>query len=386
MAKTANQKMKLLYLLKILSENTDEAHCLSTQDIIAALSDYGIRAERKSIYDDIECLNTFGYDILYVKSRSGGGYYMAGRDFELPELKLLVDAVQASRFITLKKSRELIKKIEKLAGPYEGKQLQRQVFVAGRVKTENESIYYNVDEIHKAIQNNVPIVFTYLVWNQKKELVPRHEGKRYRVSPWALTWKDENYYLVAYDDEEEKIKHFRVDKMSRIEEMEGEERRGIDAFEKFDIAEYTNRTFGMFGGEAETVTLRLPENMIGIVLDRFGKEISIRRLSEETVSVKIKVALSKQFYGWLTGLGGEVSILSPDKVKKDYADYLRRIIRNYEENADYGKNIDYEKSVNYKKNIDYAKNVNYKENIDYKKTMNYKKNVDYKKNAEYEDL
>lgn len=329
MPRGVNQKMKLLYLLKILSENTDEAHPLSTQELIARLSSYGIPAERKSIYDDIECLNCFGYDIVYVKAHKGGGYYMAGREFELPELKLLVDAVQASRFITLKKSRQLISKIEKLAGPYEGKQLQRQVFVAGRVKTENESIYYNVDMIHKAIQDNAPITFTYLVWNMKRELVPRHQGKRYHVSPWALTWKDENYYLVAYDDGEEKIKHFRVDKMSRIKEQEGEERKGAESFERFDIAEYANRTFGMFGGETETVTLRLPESMIGIVLDRFGREISIRKLEEGVAGVKIKVAVSMQFYGWLTGLGREVCILTPEYVKKGYADYLGEIIRNY---------------------------------------------------------
>ncbi len=329
MPRGVNQKMKLLYLLKILSENTDEAHPLSTQELIARLSSYGIPAERKSIYDDIECLNNFGYDIVYVKAHKGGGYYMAGREFELPELKLLVDAVQASRFITLKKSRQLISKIEKLAGPYEGKQLQRQVFVAGRVKTDNESIYYNVDMVHKAIQDNAPITFTYLVWNMKRELVPRHHGKRYHVSPWALTWKDENYYLVAYDDREEKIKHFRVDKMSRIKEQEGEVRKGAESFERFDIAEYANRTFGMFGGETETVTLRLPESMIGIVLDRFGREISIRKLEEGVAGVKIRVAVSMQFYGWLTGLGREVCILTPEYVKKGYADYLGEIIRNY---------------------------------------------------------
>ena len=163
----------------------------------------------------------------------------------------------------------------------------------------------------------------------KRELVPRHHGKRYHVSPWALTWKDENYYLVAYDDREEKIKHFRVDKMSRIKEQEGEVRKGAESFERFDIAEYANRTFGMFGGETETVTLRLPESMIGIVLDRFGREISIRKLEEGVAGVKIRVAVSMQFYGWLTGLGREVRILTPEYVKKGYAEYLGEIIRNY---------------------------------------------------------
>lgn len=329
MAKSANQKLKLLYILKILTEKTDEEHCMSAQDIIDELSAYGISAERKSIYDDIECLIYFGYDIVNVKSRTKGGYYLASREFELPELKLLVDAVQASRFITQKKSRELIAKIEKLAGPYEGKQLQRQVFVAGRVKTENESIYYNVDRIHKAIQDNSPVTFTYLSWNVKKELQPKREGRKYQVSPWALTWQDENYYLIAYDDEEEKIKHFRVDKMSRITELIEEKRKGVEAFKEFDIAEYTNRTFGMFGGEAETVTLKLPEEMIGIILDRFGREVDIRKLENSMVSVRVRAAVSSQFYGWLTGLGRQISILAPEEIKEGYVRFLNEIVEAY---------------------------------------------------------
>lgn len=330
MPRSANQKLKLLYILKILTEKTDEEHCMSAQMLIQELAAYDIKAERKSIYDDIECLNCFGYDIVTVRSRSGGGYYLASRDFELPELKLLVDAVQASRFITRKKTRELIAKIEKLAGPYEGKQLQRQVFVAGRIKTENESIYYNVDRIHKAIQDNAPITFTYLEWNIQKELQPRREGKQYRVSPWALAWQDENYYLISYDDKDEKIKHFRVDKMSRITELPDEARKGMEAFGELDIAEYTNRTFGMFGGEDQIVTLKLPASMVGIILDRFGKNVDIRRLEEESVSVRIKAAVSGQFYGWVTGLGQGVSILSPEPVRQGYLAFLDGIVKSYD--------------------------------------------------------
>ena len=331
MAKSSNQKLKLLYLLKILSEKTDENHCMSAQVLIEELARYDISAERKSIYDDINCLMQFGYDIVNVKARSGGGYYLASRDFELPELKLLVDAVQSSRFITQKKSKELIAKIEKLAGPFEAKKLQRQVLVAGRIKTENESIYYNVDEIHKAIQENIPISFVYLEWTVKKELKPRKEGKTYRVSPFALTWKDENYYLIAYDDGDEKIKHFRVDKMSRISCLEGLVRSGKEAFEKIDIAEYTNKTFGMFGGEAEMVTLSLPPSMIGIMLDRFGKDISVRTIKEEEVTVRVKAVVSGQFFGWLTGLGRNVKVVSPANVRDAYQSYLKEILEKYKE-------------------------------------------------------
>ncbi len=329
MARTANQKMKPLYLLKILTEKTDEDHCLSAQDLIDELLSYGITAERKSVYDDIECLTCFGYDIVHVKAHSGGGYYLASREFELPELKLLVDAVQASRFITQKKSRELISKIEKLAGPYEGKQLQRQVFVAGRVKTENESIYYNVDRIHKAIQDDAPISFVYLSWNIEKELTPRREGKKYHISPWALAWQDENYYLIAYDDENEKIKHFRVDKMSRITELSKETRKGMGAFEEFDVVKYTNSTFGMFGGRFTTVTLEFAEDMIGIILDRFGREVDIRRVRVGIASVRVQAVVSGQFYGWLTGLGGKVKVAGPADVREGYLKFVENILESY---------------------------------------------------------
>lgn len=329
MAKGTNQKLKMLYLIKILSEKTDESHCLSAQDLIQELSRYDICAERKSIYSDIECLITYGYDIVNRKAKTGGGYYLASREFELPELKLLVDAVQASRFITTKKSRELIAKIEKLAGPNEGKKLERQVIVAGRIKAENESIYYNVDHIHNAIQNNAPITFTYLEWNTDKKLVPRHDGKRYQVSPWALTWKEENYYLVAFDDEEERIKHFRVDKMSRIEELADAKRKGAESFQQFDIAEYTNRSFGMFGGEIQTVTLQIPRKLTGVMLDRFGKEIDIRDIGDNKITVRISVTVSNQFFGWLTGLGNGVMILSPKQTRENYLEFLRKITEQY---------------------------------------------------------
>jgi len=329
MPKSANQKLKLIYLIRIFNEKTDEDHCLSTQELIGELAAYGISAERKSIYDDIECLIRSGYDIVNVKAKTGGGYYLASREFELPELKLLVDAVQSSRFITQKKSRELISKIEKLAGPYERKELQRQVFVAGRVKTENESIYYNVDRIHHAIQNNAPISFTYMEWNAQKELQPRKEGRKYQASPWALTWKDENYYLIAYDNEEEKIKHFRVDKMNRITELSGAVRVGMEAFCEFDIAEYTNQTFGMFGGKTETVILKLPVSMIGIILDRFGRETDVRKIDENFISVRVRATVSSQFFGWITGLGSQVSILAPEEIKTEYLNFLKHIIQNY---------------------------------------------------------
>ena len=329
MAKSANQKLKLLYLLKILTEQTDEEHCMSTQALIDALDEYGIRAERKSIYDDIAQLIDFGYDIVLIKAKTGGGYYLAGREFELAELKLLVETVQASRFLTLKKSRELIAKIEKLASKAEAGQLQRQVYVANRIKTANESIYYIVDDIHRAIQNNEQISFQYLEWNLEKELLPRKDGKVYRISPWALTCKDENYYLIAHDNESDTIKHFRVDKMGHIEVLAGVGRQGAELFERFDIAAYANKTFGMFGGQEEIVTLEFENHFIGVVLDRFGKEVPVRKRDAQHFSVRVQVALSGQFYGWLTGLGAGAKITAPAAVVEEYRDYLREVIGQY---------------------------------------------------------
>lgn len=324
MAKSAGQKLKLLYIIKLLTENTDENHPASTADIIAYLGENGIHSERKSIYDDMEKLCEFGYDIIQVHSRLGGGYYMAGREFELAELKLLVDAVQSSRFITTRKSRSLIGKLERLAGKHDAGKLQRQVYVAGRIKTENESIYYNIDTIHRAIQENRQISFRYLDWTLKKELAPRVGGDK-QVSPWALIWQDENYYLAAYDEGDGILKHYRVDKMGQVGVLQ-ECRKGMEQFAKIDPAIYTNRTFGMFGGEEETVTLQFPNRLVGLVLDRFGREADIRPMTDRVFRVRVKVAVSGQFFGWLSGIGREAVVISPAYVRTRYQEWLQDIV------------------------------------------------------------
>lgn len=324
MAKSEGQKLKLLYIVKMLEEHSDENHPLSTAEMIERLGALGIHSERKSIYDDIAKLCDFGYDIIQIHSRLGGGYYLADREFELPELKLLVDAVQSSRFITTKKSRQLIKKLESKASRYDAGKLQRQVYVAGRIKTENEGIYYNIDNIHRAIQENKQIKFVYLDWNLKKEMVPRENGQK-TVSPWALIWREENYYLAAYDAEDGIIKHYRVDKMGQVEVLT-QNREGMENFSKTDLASYANRTFGMFGGEEEVVTLQFPNRLVGVVLDRFGKEADLRPMSDETFRIRVKIAVSGQFFGWLAGIGKEAVIAAPESVRIRYRTWLEDII------------------------------------------------------------
>ncbi len=249
---------------------------------------------------------------------------MASRDFELAELKLLVDAVQSSRFITTRKSRSLIKKLEHMAGKYDAGKLQRQVYVAGRIKTENESIYYNIDNIHRAIQGNKQIEFQYLDWNLKKELVPRI-GSRKQASPWALIWKEENYYLAAYDGTDGIMKHYRVDKMGQVKVLK-EAREGLEQFSEIDPAVYTNQTFGMFSGETETVTLQFPNRLVGVVLDRFGREADIRPMTDRIFRIRVKVAVSGQFFGWLSGIGREAVVIAPASVKERYRKWLTDIV------------------------------------------------------------
>lgn len=324
MAKSAGQKLKLLYIIKLLTENTDENHPVSTAEIIAYLEANGIHSERKSIYDDIEKLCDFGYDIVQVHSRQGGGYYIAGREFELAELKLLVDAVQSSRFITTRKSRSLIKKLEQLAGKHDAGKLQRQVYVAGRIKTGNESIYYSIDNIHRAIQENKQIEFQYLDWNLKKELVPRI-GSRKQVSPWVLIWREENYYLAAFDSVDGVMKHYRVDKMGQVKVLK-DAREGMEQFSKTDPGVYANQTFGMFSGTEETVTLQFPNRLVGVVLDRFGREADVRPMTDRVFRIRVKVAVSGQFFGWLAGIGREAVVVSPASVREQYQRWLTDIV------------------------------------------------------------
>ena len=331
MAKSSNQKAKILYLMQLFLEETDEEHPISRKGLEEKLADLGIHAERKSLYNDIETLKNFGMDISYRKEHPEG-YYLAEREFELPELKLLVDAVQSSRFITQKKSDSLIRKIERLTSRYEARKLQRQVVVADRIKAMNESIYYNVDKIHSAIALNRQIIFRYFEWTVSKEIRLKKGGENYHVCPWALTWDSENYYLIGYDTDARIIKHFRVDKMLHIE-ITGQERDGRDEFSRFDLARYTRQTFGMFGGNEQTVRIRFHSRFVGVVIDRFGKNVPLRPDGDEHFIARVEIAVSEQFFGWITGLGRDVQILSPQSVVDEYRSLLEDLGRTY-------KNID----------------------------------------------
>ena len=311
MPKSPNQKLKLLYLMRILLTQTDETHQLSVNELISKLADLDVSVERKTVYDDLEALKLFGLDIVMEKSKSYG-YYIAGRDFELPELKLLADAVQSSKFITERKSLELIRKLESLASVYDAGKLRRQVFIQNRVKSMNESIYYSVDAMHEAIAEGKKISFKYFDYDIYKKRVFRRNGARYIVSPAALSWNEENYYLIAYSDDREGLTHFRVDRMNDVKRLD--EKRSVSAAD-FNLADYTKKVFGMFGGEVTGVKLRVSNQLIGAVIDRFGKDIIMIADGEHHFTVNVSVALSPIFYGWLFQFGELCEVLAPQSLK-----------------------------------------------------------------------
>lgn len=328
MPRESSQKLKLLYVMRYLLRSSDEAHPVTVQQIIDFLSGEGIPAERKSIYDDVEALRRFGLDIIQVKIGRQSGYYVGSREFELPELKLLVDSVQSSKFITYKRHWPLS------ANREPGQRLRGSAplpagLCKNRIKTMNESIYYNVDEIHTGIARDRRIRFRYFDYTVSKERRFRRDGGYYVVSPFALTWDDENYYLVAYDSEAGIIKHFRVDKMLDIGILD-EARDGQESFAALDMAEYAKKVFGMFSGREERVRMRFDNQLVGAVLDRLGREAMLIPDGESCFTVTAQVEVSPQFFAWISGFGSLARIVGPDHVVQAMRAHAAEVLAMYE--------------------------------------------------------
>ena len=315
-----NQKLRLIYLYKLFLTETDEQHPLTRAELTQMLQNrYNIEMERKTFYDDLSCLQELGADI--AKGEARGTYFLAARDFESPELHLLVDAIQSSQFITEKKSRTLIEKLTTLCSRHEGDRLKQGVRLARRNKTANEGIFYNIDAIYRSITMGRQLSFLYFNWDlQGGKLVRtyRHDGARYVVSPIAVLWDDEKYYLVAFDSKSQQMRHYRVDKMERLT-IEEAPRDGGELLENFDSGKYAAQHFGMYGGETMSVTLRYKREMLGVAVDRFGKEARIRPDGEDHFLLTAEVTVSPQFYGWLFSLEDNVELIAPqeavDKLK-----------------------------------------------------------------------
>lgn len=330
MSRGMNQKFKFTYLMEIMQAKTDDEHSLTMPQIMSELEKYDVTAERKSIYADFaDMTDKFGVEIIKEQVGRDTYYHVGARKFELAEVKLLIDAIQSSKFITQSKSKELITKVKSFVSEHQAKQLQRQVFINDRVKTMNESVYYNVDYIHTAINENKKIKFNYYRWDVNKKLVPRHNGDSFTVSPWALTWDDENYYMVAFDDIDKTIKHYRVDKMMKIGIID-EKRDGKDAFKNFDMAEYSKATFGMYQGTKTLVKIRFANHMVGVFIDRFGKGITIVKVDDEHSEINVNVNVSPQFFGWIFSLGKDVKVVGPSEVVEKMKEAAKTFIENLE--------------------------------------------------------
>ena len=320
---TYNNKTRILLILDILKKNTDEDHALKAADILERISAEGLKCDRKTLYDDINSLMDAGFDIIH---EPGGGYKLLSRDFEDVEIRLLVDAVYSSKFISSQKTKVLAGKLKTLTSESQASSITRQIYSSDS-KTPNEDVLYNVDSLSRAIQDNKQVSFEYLVWGANKKLVTK--GDKIRIlSPWALIWQDQNYYLMAYDDAAGKMKHFRVDKMRNVSVTDSL-RNGREEFESLDMSEYLESTFSMYGGKQETVTLDFPEELIGIAYDRFGTDVKQRPGDKGRILVRTKCYVSNQFYGWLSGLGGDVKLVSPDSVVNSYRSFLKDLIKLY---------------------------------------------------------
>ncbi len=322
------KKIRTFYVMKILLEKTDNmGNMLTAAQIMKELEKYELTVDRKTLYNDIETLKAYGLVIGQSKGASPG-YYIEKRDFEPAELKLIVDAVQASKFITAKKTDELIHKIKTLCSEHQMKQLSRQIYIYNRPKTDNETIFTNVDMIHTAIGENAAIAFHYGEWTVRKELKLKKNGAEYLVSPWALVWDDENYYMVAYDPAADMIKHYRVDKMLDVRVLDIK-REGKAQFEGFDLASFSKKTFGMFGGKDEKVSLYCANHLAGVIIDRFGTNVMMIPKGPDHFQVHVDVTVSPQFFGWVTGIGKDLQITGPDHVAEAYKTYMEDILSLY---------------------------------------------------------
>ena len=293
MPRGSNQKFKLYRLAQIMMEQTDDEHYITMPEIIEELAKYDVTADRKSVYADLRDLSILGIEVEGEPIGNRYHYHVVSRAFELPELKLLVDAIQSSKFITEKKTNRLIKKLETLVSKYDAQKFQ----------------YYQ--------------------WNVKKEMELRHNGAWYHISPWGLSWDDENYYLVGYDSETEQIKHYRVDKMLHIR-MSNESREGKEYFKKLDMADYAKKSFGMFRGKEQTVKMQVDNRLAGVIIDRFGKDVMMIPTDEEHFTVKVDVHVSRQFLGWIFSLGEGIKIVGPEEVVNQMKAECERLMGQYQ--------------------------------------------------------
>lgn len=310
MPKSDNQKLKIFYILDYLERNSNEKHPVRTSELIDMLDrNHNIRCDRKTVYSDVAALQDYGVDIVSIPGKNGG-YYIASRNFELPELKLLIDAVQSSRYLTEKKSRELIEKLCSQCNEQDAKLMRRTVLVSGRVKSMNETIYYNVDAIQEAIAQNKQISFRYFDWDFGGKR--KYREKEYLASPYGLCQDHENCYLLAFSDRHG-ITSYRVDRMTDIQ-LTDNARIPCPELTGKALHDHANRLFQMYSGDALDVKMRFHRSLLNVVIDRFGKDTMLIPDGEDWFNFTVKVAISPMFLSWIIGFGAKAKILYPQAV------------------------------------------------------------------------
>ena len=310
MPKSDNQKLKIFYILDYLQRNSHQNHPVRAAELLHMLEhQHNIVCDRKTVYSDIAALQDYGVDIVSIPGKNGG-YYIASRNFELPELKLLIDAVQSSRFLTEKKSRELIEKLCSQCSVYDARLMRRDVLVSGRVKSMNETIYYNVDAIQEAIAQNKQITFRYFDWGIDGKR--KYRSKDYQASPYGLCQDNENCYLLAHSPRHG-VTSYRVDRMNDIQLSE-EARTPCPELMGKALVEHANRLFQMYSGETADVKLRFHRSLINVVIDRFGRDILLIPDDDEHFVFTVNVAVSPMFLSWVIGFGAKAKILYPQSV------------------------------------------------------------------------
>ena len=324
MPKSDNQKLKIFYILDYLQRNSHADHPVRTAELIQMLEKRDIQCERKTVYSDIAALQDYGVDIVSIPGKNGG-YYIASRNFELPELKLLIDAVQSSRFLTEKKSRELIEKLCRECSVHEAQLVRRDVLVSGRVKSMNETIYYNVDAIQEAIAQNAQIRFRYFDWNL--DCTRKYRDKDYIASPYGLCQDNENCYLLAYSDRHG-ITSYRVDRMADIRLLD-DKRIPCPELTGKNLVEHANQLFQMFSGEAVDVKMRFHRSLVNVVVDRFGRETMLIPDGDEHFVFTTRVSVSPLFLSWLVGFGKKAKVLFPESVAQQCRDLCMEVLSQY---------------------------------------------------------
>ena len=312
---------------QLFEHRTDEKHTLTGNRLIEILGENGIKAERKTIYDDIKTLCDSGMDIETTKDGHSNAYYLADRLFQDEELYVLADAVASSKFLTLKKSKELIKKLQQLTSDYKAKDLRRLVYVENRTKTFNEQIYYAINKIQEGIFTQSQIRFKYFEYTVEKKKQLKHGGEVYTVSPYALVWENENYYLVCFSEKHQKISRFRVDRMTQVDMTELPARDLSDE----EQAEVTNlqSLYGMYGGELMELKIQFDNSLINVVMDRFGEKTICHKNSENTFYINREVQIAPTFWGWLFQFGSKAKILEPAAAVEMAKAEIEKLSSNY---------------------------------------------------------